>query len=136
VPFGGLVLSQEPYLVVGTHDDLGDEPLVAILLVAAVADLAGDQDQVALADVLEVTANNAPQTTLRSNETQTAARHAAKRASGKFNARRSPSIFAARSHRKSPEKAMWFQPTGDVWASISSETSSPMDRRCATASAM
>jgi quinol monooxygenase YgiN len=84
----------------------------------------------------EAPATNAPQTTLRSNETPTSARHAAMRDFGEFSARRPSPIFAARSHRKSPEKAMWLQPTGDVWASISSGTSSPAARRCATASAM
>ena len=43
---------------------------------------------------------------------------------------------AARSHRKSPEKAMCSHPTGDVWAISSSGTAVPADRRWATASAM
>ena len=54
----------------------------------------------------------------------------------KFSGRRPAGIAAARSHRKSPENAIWPQPTGKVCAGSSSGMSSPIARRCATASAM
>jgi hypothetical protein len=43
---------------------------------------------------------------------------------------------AARSHRKSPDKPMCSQPTGEVWTSRSSGTVSPMARKWVTASAI
>ncbi len=54
----------------------------------------------------------------------------------RLSGRRLAGIAAARSHRKSPEKAICLQPTGEVCANSSSDTSSPIVRRCATASAM
>jgi glutathione S-transferase len=54
----------------------------------------------------------------------------------RLSGRRPGAISAAWSHRKSPENAMWPQPTGDVCASRSSGTSSPLARRWATASAI
>ena len=62
--------------------------------------------------------------------------HAATFFRPKLSGRRPAGIAAARSHRKSPENAMWPQPTGEVCASSSSGTSSPIARRCATASAI
>jgi hypothetical protein len=53
-----------------------------------------------------------------------------------LSGRRRPVVAAARSQRKSPEKPMCSQVSGEVWARSSSDTGWLRARRCATASAM
>src|SRR3546814_13227306 len=66
---------------------------------------------------------------------QSANAYAARLSGGRLRALR-PAEAAARSQRKSPEKAICSQPTGDVWASRSSGTATDVDRRCWAAASM
>ena len=52
-----------------------------------------------------------------------------------LSGRRRSAVAAARSHRKSPEKPMCSQVSGEVWASSASGTGLPWFCRCCTASA-
>jgi hypothetical protein len=61
--------------------------------------------------------------------------HAAILSRPRLSGRRCPAVAAARSHRKSPEKPMCSQVSGDVWASRASRMGLPWSRRCCTASA-
>src|SRR4051794_7302652 len=62
--------------------------------------------------------------------------HAAALRRLRLSGRRRPAVAAARSHRKSPEKPMCSQVSGEVWARSASGTACPCARKCATASAM
>src|SRR5271166_3399034 len=75
------------------------------------------------------------QTTLRANASRTAAQ-AASRRRARLSDRLPTGRAAALSHRKSPDRPMCSQPTGEVWVSHSSGTSSPVARMCTTASAI
>ena len=75
------------------------------------------------------------QTTLRANASRTAAQ-AASRRRARLSDRLPTGRAAALSHRKSPDRPMCSQPTGEVWVSHSSGTTPPVARRCTTASAI
>jgi cation transport ATPase len=60
--------------------------------------------------------------------------HATILPSPNLSGRRRSAVAAARSHRKSPEKAMCSHVSGDVWASSSSGTDLPWLCRCCMAS--
>ena len=68
--------------------------------------------------------------------TEKVAGHAAPRVWPRLRGRRLSAVVAARSHRKSPEKLMCSQLSGDVWASHASGTDCSVARRWAMASAM
>ena len=68
--------------------------------------------------------------------TEKVAGHAATRVWPRLRGRRLSAVAAARSHRKSPEKLMCAQLSGDVWASHASGTDCSVARRWAMASAM
>ena len=68
------------------------------------------------------------QTTLRANASRTAAQ-AASRRRAKLSDRLPTGRAAALSHRKSPDRPMCSQPTGEVWVSHSSGTSRPVTNR-------
>jgi len=68
--------------------------------------------------------------------TEKVAGHAATRVWPRLRGRRLSAVAAARSHRKSPEKLMCSQLSGDVWASHASGTDCSVARRWAMASAM
>src|SRR3546814_4179656 len=68
-------------------------------------------------------------------EEQPANNYATRISCGRLSALR-PADAAALSQRKSPEKAICSQPTGEVWARRSSGTASEAARRCLTAASM
>src|SRR6202048_4189628 len=68
--------------------------------------------------------------------TEKVAGHATTRVWPRLRGRRLSAVAAARSHRKSPEKLMCSQLSGDVWASHASGTDCSVARRWAMASAM
>jgi len=68
--------------------------------------------------------------------TEKVAGHAAPRVWPRLRGRRLSAVVAARSHRKSPEKLMCSQLSGDVWASHASGTDCSVARRWVMASAM
>src|ERR1700730_13064662 len=68
--------------------------------------------------------------------TEKVAGRAATRVWPRLRGRRLSAVAAARSHRKTPEKLMCSQLSGDVWASQASGTDCSVGRRWAMASAM
>src|SRR3546814_635964 len=68
-------------------------------------------------------------------EEQPANTYATRISCGRLSALR-PAAAAALSQRKSPEKAICSQPTGEVWARRSSGTAAEAARRCWTAASM
>ena len=90
-----------------------------------------EKKQAARGDSVVCYLNNAT-----AERTEKVAGHAATRVWPRLRGRRLSAVAAARSHRKSPEKLMCSQLSGDAWASHASGTDCSVARRWAMASAM